>query len=92
MNIGIYRVKSEMELNRKYPDIIMMPKEEENYYTIMIEFKYLKKAEEAKIEEKQKEASKQIREYAELEEIKAIGKLNKYTVIAVNDKIYVEKI
>ena len=35
---------------------------------------------------------KQIEEYAKFEEIKEIQNLNKYTVVAVNDKIYVEKI
>ena len=40
----------------------------------------------------QEEAKKQIEEYAEFEEIKAIEKLSKYTVVAVNDKLYVEKV
>ena len=58
----------------------------------MIEFKYLKKGEENKLEEKQKEAREQIKEYMNFEEIKEIENLNSYTVVAVNDKIYVEKI
>ena len=58
----------------------------------MIEFKYLKKSEEARLEEKQKEAKKQIEEYGEFEEIKEIPNLYKYTVVAVNDKVYVEKV
>ena len=57
----------------------------------MIEFKYLRK-EEDRLEEKKKEAREQIEEYASFEEIRDIGNLNKYTVIAVNDKIYVEKV
>ena len=31
-------------------------------------------------------------EYAEFEEIKSLKHLNKYTVVAVNDRIYVEKV
>ena len=58
----------------------------------MIEFKYLKKEEENKLEEKQKEAREQIKEYMNFEEIKEIENLNSYAVVAVNDKIYVEKI
>ena len=44
------------------------------------------------LEEKQKEAKKQIEEYSNFEEIKSIPKLKKYTVIAVNDEIFVEEI
>ena len=58
----------------------------------MIEFKYVKKEEENRLEEKQKEAREQIKEYMNFEEIKEIENLTSYTVIAVNDKIYVEKI
>ena len=58
----------------------------------MIEFKYLKKEEAGKLKEKQKEAKEQINEYMEFEEIKNIENLNCYTVVAVNDEIYVEKV
>ena len=93
MNLKIYNVKSEMEVQREYPDIVLIPKEKDKgYNAIMIEFKYLNKTEENKLEEKQKEARKQIEKYANTEEMKEIKNLNKYTVVAVNDKIYVEKI
>ena len=82
-----------MEVNRKYPDLLIVPKNvEKGYNAIMIEFKYLKKGEKNKLEEKQKEAKKQIEEYSNFEEIKSIPKLKKYTVIAVNDEIFVEEI
>ena len=87
-----YRVKSEFEVNRKYPDLLLLPKDwNKDYYSIMIEFKYLKANEKDKLEEKQKEAKEQIKEYGKYEEIKAIEKLEKYTVVAVNDEIYIEK-
>ena len=93
MNLKFFRVKSEMEIQRKYPDLLLIPKQElDKYYGVMIEFKYLKKGEKEKLEEKQKEAKEQIKEYSKYEEIKAIPKLKKYTVIAVNDEIYVEEI
>ena len=93
MNIKIYNVKSEMEINRKYPDILLIPKDKnKGYHSVMIEFKYLKKQEENKIKEKQEEAKKQIEEYANFEEIKNIENLHKYTITAINDKIYIEKI
>ena len=93
MNLKIYRLKSEMEVQRKYPDILLIPKDQsKGYKAVMIEFKYLKKEEESRLQEKQKEARKQIQEYAEFEEIKAIPNLSCYTVVAVNDKVHVEKI
>ena len=93
MNFKVYRIKSEMEVQRKYPDILLIPKDRsKNYKAVMIEFKYLKKEEESKLQEKQEEAKKQIEEYAEMEEIKEIPNMNKYTVVAVNDKLNVEKI
>ena len=93
MNLNMFYVKSELEVNRNYPDLLLIPKErDKGYNSVMIEFKYLKKEEENKLEEKQKEAKEQIKKYSEYEEIKNIENLNKYTIIAVNDKIYVEKI
>ena len=93
MNLKIFRLKSEMEVQRKYPDILLIPKNQtKGYKGVMIEFKYLKKEQTEKLQEKQEEARKQIEEYAELEEIKDIPNLNFYTIVAVNDEIYVEKI
>ena len=49
MNFDIYDVKSEMEIERGYSDLILSPREEQKgkgYYSIIIEFKYLKKEEE----------------------------------------------
>ena len=42
-------LKSEMEIERGYSDLILSPREEQKgkgYYSIIIEFKYLKKEEE----------------------------------------------
>ena len=92
MNLKIFRLKSEMEVQRKYPDILLIPKNQtKGYKGIMIEFKYLKKEQAEKLQEKQEEARKQIEEYTELEEIKDIPNLNCYTIVAVNDKLYVQK-
>ncbi len=93
MNLKIYSVKSELEVEREYPDIVLIPRDRsKGYNAIMVEFKYLKKSEEGKIEEKQKEAKAQIERYANTEEMKDIEKMNKYTIVVVNDKLYVEKI
>ena len=93
MNLKIYNVKSEMKVGREYPDIVLIPREvNKGYYSVMIEFKYLKKTEENKLTEKQEEARKQIEKYSNTEEMKAIKNLNKYTVVVINDKIHVQKI
>ena len=93
MNLKIFRLKSEMEIQRKYPDILLIPKDKSKWYKgVMIEFKYLKKEDAGKLKEKQEEARKQIKEYMEFEEIKALENIISYTVVAVNDEIYVEKI
>ena len=93
MNLKIFRLKSEMEVQRKYPDILLIPKDRsKGYKGVMIEFKYLKKGEENKLQEKQKEAREQIKEYGGFEEINELENIYKYTVVAVNDKIYVEEI
>ena len=93
MNLKIFRLKSEMEIQRKYPDILLIPKDKsKGYKGVMIEFKYLKKEDAGKLKEKQEEARKQIKEYMEFEEIKEFENIISYTVVAVNDEIYVEKI
>ena len=93
MNLKIFRLKSEMEVQRKYPDILLIPKDKsKGYKGVMIEFKYLKKGEEGRLKEKQEEAKKQIEEYKEIDEIKELENINSYTVVAVNDEIYVEKV
>ena len=93
MNLKIFRLKSEMEVQRKYPDILLIPKDRsKGYKGVMIEFKYLKKEEAGRLKEKQEEAKNQIEEYGEFEEIKELYNINKYTVVAVNDEIYVEEI
>ena len=93
MNLKIFSIKSEMEVQRKYPDLLLIPKDTtKNYQAVIIEFKYLKKNEASKLEEKKEEARRQIIEYSEYEDIKNIPNLNKYIIVAVNDEIYVEKI
>ena len=93
MNLKLYTVKSELEVQREYPDILLVPRDRsKGYNSIMVEFKYLKKGEENKLEEKQKEAKEQIFKYSNYNEIKDIEKLHRYTITAVNDKLYVEKV
>ena len=93
MSLDIYIVKSELELGRGYADLLLMPKDiDKDYYSIIIEFKYLKKSEENELVKKQKEAKEQIKKYSSSEEIKRIKKLNKYIIVGINDKLFVKQI
>ncbi len=98
MNLSIYFVKSEMEIEGEYPDIVLIPKQDKDkLYEIMIEFKYIKKEDYEKrgeeiIKEKQKEAKDQIKRYCQKEEFKKEKLLRKYSIIAVKDKLYVEEV
>ena len=41
MNMKIYSTKSEMEVNRNYPDILLVPRDSsKGYKAVMVEFKY----------------------------------------------------
>ena len=93
MNLKIFRLKSEMEVERRYPDILLIPKDKnKGYKSVMIEFKYLKKEEANKLKEKQDEGIKQLKNYAEMEEIKAIEGLRKYCIVTVGADVVVTEI
>ena len=93
MTLQIYSTKSEMEVNRNYPDILLVPRDRtKGYKAIMVEFKYIKKGETAKLEEKQKEAKEQIERYSNFEDIKDIEGLRKYTIVVAGNEIYVQEI
>ncbi len=93
MNINSYSTKSEMEVNRNYPDILLVPRDRtKGYKAIMVEFKYIKKGETAKLEDKQKEAREQIERYSKFDDIKDIEGLRKYTIVVAGNEIYVQEI
>ena len=93
MSINSYSTKSEMEVNRNYPDILLVPRDRtKGYKAIMVEFKYLKKGETAKLEDKQKEAREQIERYSKFEDIKDIEGLRKYTIVVAGNEIFVQEI
>ena len=93
MNIKAYSTKSQMEVNRNYPDILLVPRDSsKGYKAVMVEFKYIKKGEVAKLEDKQKEAKEQIERYSNFEDIKDIQGLRKYTIVVATNDIYVEEI
>ena len=95
--LGAVYVKSELEVEGKYSDILLIPREKiEERYGVLIEFKYIKKENYEKdnnlLKEKQKEAKEQVERYKKTEEIKIIQKLRSYSVVAIKDELYVEEI
>ena len=62
------------------------------YKSIMVEFKYLKKGETSKLEDKPKEEREQIERYSQFDDIKDIEGLRKYTIVVATNEIYVEEI
>ena len=98
INILLYSNEHEYILNkiRNYPDILLVPRDNsKGYKAVMVEFKYIKKGEVAKLEDKQKEAREQIERYSSFEDIKDIKDiqgLRKYTLVVSTNDIYVEEI
>ena len=89
-------VKSELEMNGGYSDILLIPKEKiEERYGVLIEFKYIKKEDYEKdksiIETKEKEAKEQIEKYKKSEDIRLIPKMKSYVVIAIKDEVIFEE-
>ncbi len=92
-NLKNYEIISEYETNRKYMDLLIVPKDKTlQFYSVLIEFKYLKKKDKAMLGEIRKQAKEQLLEYTQLEKIKNISNLKKYTVVAVVDELYVDEI
>ena len=95
--LGEVYVKSELEIEGKYSDILLIPREKrQERYGILIEFKYIKQEDYEKenslLEIKQKEAKEQLKKYKETEEIKMLPNLRSYSVIAIKDRLIVEEI
>ncbi len=93
--LGAILVKSELEVESKYSDLLLIPKEKlDERYGILIEFKYIKKEDytEEVLKQKQDEARKQLEKYKEAEEIKMLPKLRSYSIVAVKDEVIVEEV
>ncbi|MBF0449693.1 MAG: AAA family ATPase [Candidatus Magnetomorum sp.] len=86
----LYFIKSEPEIESKYPDILLLyrppfyPK-----YQFLFELKYLSKASEKGLKTKTDEAVAQVKKYLQLEEIQSLKNLKAYVLIFVGSKIKV---
>ncbi|MBF0103183.1 MAG: AAA family ATPase [Desulfobacterales bacterium] len=81
---NLYYVKSEPEINRKYPDIMLLyrPPFFPNYQFV-IELKYLKKSEAALLKDTTQAAITQLTGYLQNEEVRSLKNLKAYVVIFV---------
>ena len=96
-NLGTYLVKSELEISSNYSDVILIPRtNQDKYYGILIEFKYIKKEDYEKNKDllvlKQKEAKEQLEKYKKAEEIKILPNLKAYAIVAIKDELHVEEV
>lgn len=95
--LGTVYVKSELEVNGRYADLLLIPKENiQERYGILIEFKYIKQEDYEKdnelLNKKQEQAKLQLRDYMNSNEIKMIPKLRGYSVVVIKDRLEVEEL
>ncbi len=79
----VYFIKSEPEINNRYPDILLLERSPyEVKHQFLFELKYSKKSEGDKgWQEKKAEGIKQVQEYLQLEDIRAMVKLRSYLLL-----------
>ena len=84
---NLYFIKSEPEVEQKYPDILFLyrPPFFPNYQ-FLFELKYLKKKEHKKLEQIRRSAINQIKGYLGLEEIKKLENLKSWLIVFVGEK------
>ena len=95
--LGAVYVKSELEMEGKYSDILLIPREKmKERYGVLIEFKYIKKEDYEKdnklLTEKQQEAKEQLEKYKNTEEIKMIPNIRCYSVVVIKDELIIEEV
>jgi hypothetical protein len=84
---NLYFIKSEPEIEQKYPDIMFLyrPPYFPNYQ-FLIELKYLKKTQANKLKQITNDAKNQIKDYLALEEIKNLENLKSWVIVFVGKK------
>ena len=88
----LYFIKSEPEIDNKYPDILFLhrppffPK-----YQFLFELKYVSKAGEKSLKNQTNKAVTQVKEYLAFEEIRRLNNLKAYVLIVVGNEIKVIK-
>ena len=87
-----YYVKSENEVENRYPDIMLLrrkPYEEKIKYEYLLELKWAQKGE---VEEKLRSGKDQVRTYLEMEEIRERKGLKAYVVVGSKHGVVMERV
>ena len=84
---NLYFIKSEVEIEQKYPDIMFLyrPPFFPNYQ-FLIELKYLKKTDRKKLEQIRRNAIKQLKTYLSFDELKSLKHLKSWLIVFVGEK------
>ena len=84
---NLYFIKSEPEIEQKYPDIMFLyrPPFAPNYQ-FLFELKYLKKKQRQKLKATQTKAINQIKGYQQLPEVQQLENLKSWVIVFVGDK------
>ena len=80
-----YFIESQPEKNRKYPDILLIGRDERVPHNYMFELKWVKSKDNYKAIRNQ--GIKEVKEYLELAKIKAIPKLSSFALIGSKDGV-----
>jgi hypothetical protein len=84
---NLYFIKSEYEVQTGYPDIMFLYRKPfKPPYQFIFELKYLKKSDKEKLGSLKEEALKQMRNYLNTDEVKALENLKAYVIIFVGEK------
>ena len=87
-----YYVKSENEVENRYPDIMLLrrkPYEEKIKYEYLLELKW---AQTGEVEEKLRSGKDQVRAYLEMEEIRERKGLKAYVVVGSKDGVVMDRV
>ena len=82
---SFYFIKSQPEKNNRYPDILLIGRDEKVPTNYLFELKWVKGRED--YDTKKREGITQVQEYLELESIQAIPKLKAYLLIGSKDGV-----
>ena len=82
---SFYFIKSQPEKNNRYPDILLIGRDEKVPTNYLFELKWVKGREDYNA--KKREGMTQVQEYLELESIQAIPKLKAYLLIGSKDGV-----
>jgi hypothetical protein len=83
----IYRINSEIEINRKYIDLLLeLQPEYKGKHSFLLELKYVKQTEADKYEDYKNDGIDQVQKYIKLKNLKKIKNLKAYLILFMNDK------